>query len=93
MADKLEEIYQEFAAAMESYNQSVEEMTAAINNLKATETRLFKVYDTFTAYMGAQAPYDADPDKHGTDPFSLFNRITEGSGGFGGFLKDLGGLF
>ena len=93
MADKLEEIYSEFAAAMDAYNLAVEEMTAAINNLKAAEKKLAKVYDTFTAYMGAQAPYDADPDKHGSDPFSLFNRITEGSGGFGGFLGDLGGLF
>jgi hypothetical protein len=93
MADKLEEIYTEFAAAMDEYNLALEAMNNSILQLKSAERKLAKTYDDFTQYMGAQAPYDADPDKHGKDPFSLFNRITQGSGGFGGFLDDIGSLF
>ena len=88
MADKLEEIYTEYVAAMDEYNQAIISLDASMNLLKSAERKLSKAFDEFTQYMGAQPPYDADPDKHGGDPFSFFNKITRGSSIF----DDFGGL-
>jgi hypothetical protein len=88
MADKLEEIYSAFAAAMDEYNQAVEGMNAAITVLKVAERKFSKAFDDFTIYIGTAAPYDAEPDKHGSDPFSLFKTFTSG-----GSLFDFGNWF
>ena len=63
MADKIEEIYKEYVAAMDEYNQALTSMDASITLLKAAERKLAKAFDDFTQYMGEQPPYSADPGR------------------------------
>lgn len=76
MADTIESIYQEFAAAMEAYNQAVTVMDNAMIELRAAERKLQAVFDAYSSLMG---DYNSELDGFGGEQpaLSLFGRFTD----------------
>ncbi len=53
MADTVESIYQDFAAAMEAYSQAVTGIDNAMIELRAAEKKLQAVFDAYTRNSSA----------------------------------------
>jgi hypothetical protein len=89
MADQIEEIYKSFVEALDIYNQAVEAVTNAVNQLKTAERKLEGAMDDFTQYMGDQE-YSSENFPDGG--LSLLGKLTKGSKDFRDFF-DIGSLF
>lgn len=75
MADTVESIYQDFAAAMEAYSQAVTGIDNAMIELRAAEKKLQAVFDAYTQFIGQYNEDMASP-LAGIPSLELFGRFT-----------------
>lgn len=84
MSDKIEQIYQSFAKAMEEHNQASEALDNAISQLRAAKRQLQAVFEEYSELMGEYNP-DMGGFGQGEPVLGLLGRFTGG--------RDLGSIF
>lgn len=84
MSDKIEQIYQSFAKAMEEHNQASEELDNAISRLRAARRQLQAVFEEYSELMGEYS-LDTGGFGQGEPVLGLLGRFNGG--------RDLGSIF